>query len=76
MVDLTTIFNHGLTAKNGGNGFDLRSGRFAASEMDGSLNADSDSSRQGATFTLQFADESADRICSTKLEGNSSWRSI
>lgn len=50
--NITRIFSHGFTTRPGGHGFGLHSCAMAASEMGGSLVAESDGPGQGATFTL------------------------
>jgi sensor histidine kinase regulating citrate/malate metabolism len=52
--NLARIFNHGFTTKKDGHGFGLRSGAIAATEMGGSLSAQSEGARRGATFTLEL----------------------
>ncbi len=51
---LTEIFSHGYTTKSNGHGFGLHSSANAASEMGGSLTADSEGLGCGATFTLEL----------------------
>lgn len=52
--NLTRIFGHGFTTKADGHGFGLHSCALAASEMGGSLRAESDGPGKGATFTLEL----------------------
>ena len=52
--NLTRIFEHGFTTRKGGHGFGLHSSALAASEMGGSLRAQSDGPGDGATFTLEL----------------------
>jgi signal transduction histidine kinase len=52
--NLTRIFNHGFTTREGGHGFGLHSSALAAKELGGSLTAHSDGINQGATFTLEL----------------------
>ncbi|MGJ5819687.1 sensor histidine kinase [Paludibaculum fermentans] len=52
--NLTRIFGHGFTTKANGHGFGLHSCALAASEMGGSLRAESDGPGKGATFTLEL----------------------
>ena len=52
--DLTRIFSHGFTTKKTGHGFGLHSCANAASEMGGSLLAQSDGLGEGATFVLEI----------------------
>ncbi|MGH8046991.1 MAG: sensor histidine kinase, partial [Chthoniobacterales bacterium] len=52
--NLTRIFNHGFTTREGGHGFGLHSSALAAKELGGSLTAHSDGVNQGATFTLEL----------------------
>jgi signal transduction histidine kinase len=52
--NLTRIFNHGFTTRQGGHGFGLHSGALAAVEMGGSLTVQSGGPGQGATFTLDL----------------------
>lgn len=52
--NLTRIFGHGFTTKADGHGFGLHSCALAASEMGGSLRAESDGPGRGATFTLEL----------------------
>lgn len=53
-ANLTRIFQHGFTTRDNGHGFGLHSSALAASEMDGSLTAQSLGPGQGATFTLEL----------------------
>ena len=50
--NLTRIFDHGFTTRSDGHGFGLHSGALAARELGGSLQAHSDGTGKGATFTL------------------------
>jgi signal transduction histidine kinase len=50
--NLTRIFGHGFTTREGGHGFGLHSGALAAKELGGSLTVHSDGLGHGATFTL------------------------
>lgn len=52
--NLTRIFAHGYTTKEGGHGFGLHSGALAAKEMGGSLLAFSEGPGKGATFRLEL----------------------
>jgi signal transduction histidine kinase len=52
--NLTRIFEHGFTTRKSGHGFGLHSSAIAASEMGGSLHAQSDGPGTGATFTLEL----------------------
>ncbi len=52
--NLTKIFSHGFTTKQGGHGFGLHSSALAANEMGGSLTVYSGGLEQGATFTLEL----------------------
>jgi signal transduction histidine kinase len=52
--NLTRIFNHGFTTRQGGHGFGLHSAALAAKQMGGLLRAQSDGVGQGATFTLEL----------------------
>ena len=52
--NLTRIFAHGFTTKEGGHGFGLHSGALAAKQMGGSLWAESAGLGRGATFTLEL----------------------
>ena len=52
--NLTRIFAHGFTTRKDGHGFGLNSGALAATELGGSLSAQSDGPGQGATFTLEL----------------------
>ncbi len=63
--NLTRIFGHGFTTKPDGHGFGLHSCALAASQMGGSLRAESEGLGHGATFTLELplktSDETEDR---------------
>jgi len=50
--NLNRIFNHGFTTRKGGHGFGLHSGALAATQMGGSLRAQSQGAGCGARFTL------------------------
>jgi signal transduction histidine kinase len=52
--NLTRIFAHGFTTKVDGHGFGLHSCALAASQMGGSLRAESRGLGHGATFTLEL----------------------
>jgi signal transduction histidine kinase/HAMP domain-containing protein len=52
--NLTRIFSHGFTTKEGGHGFGLHGSALAAKELGGSLTVHSDGVEQGATFTLEL----------------------
>jgi signal transduction histidine kinase len=52
--NMTRIFSHGFTTRKDGHGFGLHSGALAAQEMGGSLNAQSEGTGHGATFTLDL----------------------
>jgi PAS domain S-box-containing protein len=52
--NLTKIFSHGFTTKEGGHGFGLHGSALAAKELGGSLMARSGGAEQGATFTLEL----------------------
>jgi PAS domain S-box-containing protein len=52
--NLTKIFSHGFTTKEGGHGFGLHGSALAASQVGGSLRVHSDGVEQGATFTLEL----------------------
>lgn len=52
--NLTRIFGHGFTTKPTGHGFGLHSAANAATEMKGSLRAESGGPGQGATFILEL----------------------
>jgi two-component system NtrC family sensor kinase len=52
--NLTRIFGHGFTTKANGHGFGLHSCALAASQMGGSLRAESEGLGHGATFTLEL----------------------
>lgn len=60
--NLSRIFQHGFTTREGGHGFGLHSSALAAREIGGSLSAHSDGPQTGATFVLELplpASESA-----------------
>jgi PAS domain S-box-containing protein len=50
--NLTKIFSHGFTTRKDGHGFGLHSSALAASQMGGTLGAESEGVGKGATFTL------------------------
>jgi PAS domain S-box-containing protein len=52
--NMTRIFSHGFTTREGGHGFGLHSGALGARELGGSLRAQSDGPGRGATFTLEL----------------------
>jgi signal transduction histidine kinase len=52
--NLTRIFSHGFTTKEGGHGFGLHGSALAAKELGGSLTVHSGGVEQGATFTLEL----------------------
>ena len=52
--NLTRIFAHGFTTKEGGHGFGLHSSILAAQEMGGSIHVHSEGANSGATFTLEL----------------------
>ncbi len=52
--NLTKIFSHGFTTKEGGHGFGLHGSALAAKELGGSLTVHSGGAEQGATFTLEL----------------------
>ncbi len=52
--NLTRIFQHGFTTKQGGHGFGLHAGANAAHQMGGALTAHSDGPGRGAMFTLEL----------------------
>jgi PAS domain S-box-containing protein len=52
--NLTRVFAHGFTTRKDGHGFGLHSGAIAATELGGSLRAESDGIDRGATFTLEL----------------------
>ncbi len=52
--NLTRIFQHGFTTRHNGHGFGLHSSAIAASEMDGTLQAESPGMGCGATFTIEL----------------------
>ncbi len=61
--NVTRIFSHGFTTREGGHGFGLHSSALAAKELGGQILVHSDGEGKGATFTLElpFAME-ADKI--------------
>jgi C4-dicarboxylate-specific signal transduction histidine kinase len=52
--NLTRIFSHGFTTRQGGHGFGLHSAALAARDMGGALRAESAGPGRGATFTLDL----------------------
>lgn len=52
--NLTRIFAHGFTTREGGHGFGLHSGALAAQQLGGSLVAQSEGLGKGATFILEI----------------------
>ena len=50
--NLTRIFSHGFSTREGGHGYGLHSGALAAKEMGGALSVLSDGLGKGALFTL------------------------
>jgi signal transduction histidine kinase len=52
--NLTRIFNHGFTTRQGGHGFGLHGAALAAKQMGGLLRVHSDGVGRGATFTLEL----------------------
>jgi PAS domain S-box-containing protein len=52
--NLTRIFGHGFTTRAHGHGFGLHSSALAASELHGSLQAESDGTGLGARFILEL----------------------
>jgi signal transduction histidine kinase len=51
--NLTRIYAHGFTTREGGHGFGLHSSALAAREMGGALTVHSDGAGTGAVFTLE-----------------------
>ena len=60
--NMTRVFQHGFTTRDGGHGFGLHSGALAAKRMGGSLNATSNGSGTGATFTLELPQNPTSRV--------------
>jgi signal transduction histidine kinase len=52
--NLNRIFAHGFTTKSDGHGFGLHSSALAATEMGGSISAQSEGLGHGALFTLEL----------------------
>ena len=52
--NLTRIFQHGFTTRRDGHGFGLHSSAIAASEMNGTLRAESMGPGKGSTFILEL----------------------
>jgi signal transduction histidine kinase len=57
--NMARLFVHGFTTRRNGHGFGLHSCALAASEMGGTLTAQSDGPGQGAVFTLELPVEVA-----------------
>lgn len=57
--NLTRIFQHGFTTREGGHGFGLHSAALAAELLGGALRVESDGPGQGATFTLELSLDSS-----------------
>ena len=60
--NLTRIFGHGFTTKADGHGFGLHSCALAASQMGGSLRAESEGLGRGATFILELPLKTGEEI--------------
>jgi signal transduction histidine kinase len=60
--NLTRIFGHGFTTKADGHGFGLHSCALAASQMGGSLRAESEGLGRGATFILELPIKTGEEI--------------
>jgi PAS domain S-box-containing protein len=69
--NLTRIFAHGFTTRQGGHGFGLHSSALAAHELGGSLRAHSDGAGRGATFTLLLPLDPPDPTPASSLESSS-----
>lgn len=52
--NLSRIFSHGFTTRDGGHGFGLHSSALAAKELNGLLSVASDGPNRGATFVLEL----------------------
>lgn len=52
--NMSRIFRHGFTTREGGHGYGLHSSALAAREMGGSLTVNSDGPEKGTTFTLEL----------------------
>ncbi|MDB6028012.1 MAG: multi-sensor signal transduction histidine kinase [Verrucomicrobiales bacterium] len=52
--NLTRIFSHGFTTRDGGHGFGLHSSALSAKELEGSIYVHSDGPGTGAAFTLEL----------------------
>ncbi|MCC5021551.1 MAG: HAMP domain-containing histidine kinase [Candidatus Synoicihabitans palmerolidicus] len=52
--NMTRVFQHGFTTREGGHGFGLHSGALAAKRMGGSIVASSEGTGQGTTFKLEL----------------------
>ncbi|MBC7599826.1 MAG: AAA family ATPase [Polaromonas sp.] len=59
--NLTRIFSHGFTTRQGGHGFGLHSSALAAVEMGAKLAAHSDGPGRGAVFTITIAFKAQER---------------
>jgi signal transduction histidine kinase len=66
--NMTRIFNHGFTTRDGGHGFGLHSGALAARELNGSLDAHSEGPGLGAMFTLDLPVYQPDAGAGASLE--------
>jgi PAS domain S-box-containing protein len=64
--NLTRIFNHGFTTRQGGHGFGLHSGALAAKEAGGVLMAHSDGQGKGATFILELPLQTKEQTADSK----------
>lgn len=53
-ANLARIFQHGFTTKKNGHGFGLHSSALAATELGGSVRAESDGPGRGARFTIDL----------------------
>jgi signal transduction histidine kinase len=60
--NLTRIFAHGFTTRSDGHGFGLHSAALAASQMGGSLRAESEGVGRGATFILELPLKTGEEI--------------
>jgi two-component system, NtrC family, sensor kinase len=60
--NLIRVFGHGFTTKADGHGFGLHSCALAASQMGGSLRAESEGTGRGATFVLELPLKIADEV--------------
>ncbi len=59
--NLARIFGHGFTTRKDGHGFGLHSGANTARELGGSLTAQSEGWGKGASFTLEFPRQPAEK---------------